>query len=365
MGCHCTWFAGIVYLLVHWHITIWGFMLEHQPRIERVSHPFYDIRRFREGVQHDASGKAMRLWHSAENRDFLPTEEELSLGAPRFGSKNQLFTTKGGICVESTVETLQDPNKEVEKLIKQLDSWMGVLLHSSYDFTARYSRWTVGFVNPPIVLTGKGNEFKVTALNSRGRVLLPAFLRALTELKCDEKGFMSVALDEVAGVISGDITHDSNVVFIESDRSRQLSQFSIIRRIVKLFSCNDPQMGLYGAFGYDLGMQFEAIKHHHKRDPDQNDLVLYLPDSITVVDQDKGDARVVNYDFSFNGKTTRGLPRSGDQAPFEIYSAVNREAAGATKLQHAPPKGQYSEQVCADASILLFYLSSTYSLKSM
>ncbi len=219
------------------------------------------------------------------------------------------------------------------------------------------------------MVTGKGNQFVITALNTRGNVLLPAFMKTLTALKNDdEKALSSLEFNLEAGVISGNIIRDSNVLFTEEDRSRRPSHFTIIRHIVQLFSCNDPQLGLYGAFGYDLGLQFEAIKCHLKRDPDQNDLVLYLPDSVTVVDQDKGDAWMVCYDFSFDGKTTKGLMRSGREVPFELYSAVNHEAS-VLKLHRALPKGQYSEQVQRCRVIFSFFpilpFDFTYSLKSM
>lgn len=48
-----------------------------------------------------------------------------------------------------------------------LDSRRGVLLTSSYEFPGRYARWTLGFADPPIEVSGKGREFTVRALNER------------------------------------------------------------------------------------------------------------------------------------------------------------------------------------------------------
>ena len=55
--------------------------------------------------------------------------------------------------------------------------------------------------------------------------------------------------------------NDVESLFTEEERSQQHSVFSVVRAIVKLFKSNkDPQLGLYGAFGYDLTFQFEPVK---------------------------------------------------------------------------------------------------------
>ena len=60
-----------------------------------------------------------------------------------------------------------NPDELVEGVVDALDSRRGVLLTSSYEFPGRYARWTLGFVDPPLEVTGKGREFKVRALNER------------------------------------------------------------------------------------------------------------------------------------------------------------------------------------------------------
>ncbi|CAN0350082.1 unnamed protein product, partial [Discosporangium mesarthrocarpum] len=72
----------------------------------------------------------------------------------------------------------------------------------------------------------------------------------------------------------------------KEERSRQSSLFSLVRAAVELFFHDaDPQLGLYGAFGYDLTFQFDAIPLKHDRDGSQKDLLLYLPDKILVADK--------------------------------------------------------------------------------
>ena len=50
--------------------------------------------------------------------------------------------------------------------------------------------------------------------------------------------------------------------FSEEQRSKQPSIFSVVRELTSLFGLDtavDPQLGLYGSFGYDLTFQFEIF----------------------------------------------------------------------------------------------------------
>jgi anthranilate synthase len=117
--------------------------------------------------------------------------------------------------------------------------------------------------------------------------------------------------------------------FSEEERSRQPSLFSVVRSLVDLFGYEggDGQLGLYGAFGYDLTFQFEPIDLKQERDPEQRDVLLYLPDEIVVVDQDKKDAWKISYDFSVDGKSTQGLPRGdGEKNAFKPFDEDDGEA---------------------------------------
>ncbi|KAJ1475201.1 ADC synthase [Baffinella frigidus] len=48
----------------------------------------------------------------------------------------------------------------------------------------------------------------------------------------------------------------------------------------------------------------------------QRDLVLFIPDQLLLVGYDDTVARQVTYDFTFEGKSTAGLPRTGSATPF-------------------------------------------------
>src|SRR6185437_2526998 len=83
----------------------------------------------------------------------------------------------------------------------------------------------------------------------------------------------------------------SNLRFTEEQRSKQPSAFTVVRALVELFGSEaDPHLGLYGAFGYDLAFQFEPLRLKLERPADQRDLVLYVPDELTVIDHQREQA---------------------------------------------------------------------------
>ena len=124
--------------------------------------------------------------------------------------------------------------------------------------------------------------------------------------------------------------------FTEEERSRVPSVFTVLRAIVGLFfSDEDPNLGLYGAFGYDLAFQFDPVEYRLERPADQRDLVLYLPDEILVVDHYSAKAWSDRYDFAVGGVSTEGLPREGAKEAFQPVSAI-------------PPRGDHNPGEYAD-----------------
>ena len=220
------------------------------------------------------------------------------------------YRTDGGIGVRRSTERVAI-DAGIESIIDRLDSHLGVLLASRYEYPGRYTRWDIGFADPPLRITSRGRRVTIEALNSRGAVLLPALERAVG------------AIDAVAEVVAEEETGFTAVVaepegrFPEEERSRQPSVFSVLRAIVALFrSEEDPHHGLYGAFGYDLAFQFEPIEQHLPRPGDQRDLVLFVPDELVVVDHNRHLAERHLYEFEVNGQSTDGLPREGREEPY-------------------------------------------------
>lgn len=281
----------------------------------------------------------------------LSVEKNLNLGSPQGRPTGGRHVTKGGVEIVSSVTAVPyartvntstsntvEENSAVlmDKLIDRLDTHRGVLLSSSYEFPGRYKRWSLGLVDPPLEITGRGLECVVTALNERGRQLLPAVRDAMTKLYEEGNVLESVSddSDSVTVLVKGSSEVGS---FSEEDRSRQPSLFSVVRALIDLFGYNDnsddegsskhvdQQLGLYGAFGYDLTFQFEPIDPKQTRDPQQRDLLLYLPDEILVIDHDRNEAWIQSYDFTYlkTQHTTQGLARGDTFAPlppsFEPY----------------------------------------------
>jgi anthranilate synthase len=96
----------------------------------------------------------------------------------------------------------------------------------------------------------------------------------------------------------------------EEQRSRRPTVFSAIREIMTAFAGDDPHLGLYGAFGYDLAFQFEPVRPRLQRDPACRDLVLHLPDRVYVLDRKREVATRLSYDFETSAGSTAGLARS-------------------------------------------------------
>ncbi len=240
------------------------------------------------------------------------------------------YTTPGGIGVRREAGEA-DYAQGVEPLVSALDSRRGVLLASSFEYPGRYTRWDIGFVDPPVEITARGRSVAIRALNGRGHVLLQfiapfvAKMGVIRDLSEDEAG-ISFRVAEPDGP------------FTEEERSRQPSVFSVLREIVRIFqSDKDRHLGLYGAFGYDLTFQFEPVVQKMARTGSQRDLVLFIPDEILIVDHRRERARKFSYEFSQGGKGTDGMPRTGASETFSPGGMPDADC------DHAP--GEYAETV--------------------
>ncbi len=230
----------------------------------------------------------------------------------------QRFRTAGGIDVTLTRRSV-DGVAEVAKLVHSLDTSVGVLLSSSYEYPGRYTRWDLGFAHPPLVVACNGRHLWVEALNERGEVLLGAVQRQLKGLLADG---VAASLERAPTRLDCHIAEPAPGVarFAEEERSRQPSVFSAVRAIVELFGCDDEHLGLYGAFGYDLAFQFEPIPLRLDRPADGRDLVLFLPDELLVVDHQANEASRLSYEFAVDGARTDDLARVTPPVRFDPAS---------------------------------------------
>lgn len=285
------------------------------------------------------------------------------------------YPTTGGVTVQRYRRAVPYENAS-GPLVERLDAQRGLLLSSSFEYPGRYTRWDIGFVNPPVVITARGRELRIEALNRRGEILLPELHRAL--LACDAVASLHAAADGLTIRV-----REPDRQFAEEDRSRQPSVFSLLRALSAHFhSKRDSHLGLYGAFGYDLAFQFEPVVSRQTRDPRDRDLVLYLPDELVVVDHHSRSATNIRYEFICREDpradgvhhsaqvTTGGLQRHGRTEPYQPdyqarpgcdhrpgeYAATVRQAqqyfADGRLFEVVP--GQVFHEPCPDAPSQVF-----------
>lgn len=242
----------------------------------------------------------------------------------------QRAKTAGGMHIEFEQQSLEY-YQAIEPLLDRLDSHRGALFASSFEYPGRYTCWDIGFYNPPLVITSIGATIHFQALNKRGEVLLSIVLPLF--LSSDAVQVTKHGTDFCQMQVKA-----SDRVFSEEERSRQPSVFSVLRQLLAFFKSEDePYLGLYGAFGYDLIFQFEAVESCKQRPSSQRDMVLYLPDEMYVVNHRKEEAFVRRYDFQYQGQSTQGLAREG------AHVVYKPEHSPSQTCDHAP--GEYAEVV--------------------
>jgi anthranilate synthase len=244
--------------------------------------------------------------------------------------------TAGGVRVSRIAEPFDE--QILDTICLQVEGLRGGVLSSGMEYPGRYSRWHMAYVNPCAEIVARGRRISARALNARGEVLLPvlgaALLRAgerALAVGPDAEGWpaaeVAVVVPEPAGVLA------------EEDRSRRPTVFSALREVIADLAGDDPHLGLYGAFGYDLAFQFEPVELRHQRPSEQRDLVLHLPDELYVLDRKRETAIRYRYDFTVAGVSTRGLPRQTPPAP----AGAGPQPAG--HIPHGPEPGSYARIV--------------------
>jgi anthranilate synthase len=233
------------------------------------------------------------------------------------------LTTGAGVTITRTARHF-DP-AELERIAAQVDRRRGGVLSSGMEYPGRYTRWHLAYVNPPIEITSQGRRITARALNERGAIIFPVIADAMRRVG-DEIADGSQAPEDNSkkrGALELSVyVPGGEGAFTEEERSRQPTVFSVLREIVAAFGCDDPHLGLYGAFGYDLAFQFEPITLRQDRSDGQRDLVLHLPDEIYVVDLRREEAVRYSYEFTVGGAGTAGLQRETADTPESKHGTV-------------------------------------------
>src|SRR6202171_1035135 len=239
------------------------------------------------------------------------------------------YRTRGGPAVTRSVEQFTGDAKRLDDLIDLLDRRRGVVLSSGTTVPGRYESFDLGFSDPPLSLQTTGSDFSLQVLNARGEVLI-AFLGDALREPC------VVVTEKSATRLAGHIVRGAAPVD-EEQRTRRASVMSLVRDLVAALAADDdPLLGLFGAFAYDLVFQIEDLVQKRAREKDQRDIVLYVPDRLLAYDRATGRGVVLNYDFAWKGKSTAGLPRDNAES---VYAKTPRQGFS----DHAP--GEYQATV--------------------
>src|ERR1700674_719326 len=225
------------------------------------------------------------------------------------------YRTHGGLEISRKVEQFTGGANRLDDLIELLDRRRGVVLSSGTTVPGRYESFDLGFSDPPLELETVGSNFSLQALNARGEVLIAFLGDALCE-PC------VVVTEKNATRLAGHIVRGAAPVD-EEQRTRRASVMSLVRDLVAALAANDdPLLGLFGAFAYDLVFQIEDLVQKRAREKDQRDIVLYVPDRLLAYDRATGRGVVLSYDFAWKGKSSEGLPRD---TPESVYAKTPRQ----------------------------------------
>ncbi|MCP4318773.1 MAG: anthranilate synthase [Hyphomicrobiales bacterium] len=242
----------------------------------------------------------------------------------------EVFITRGGVEISRTRRDTAYA-EAIETYVDGLDSRRGAVFSSNYEYPGRYTRWDTAIIDPPLSITATGRDMRFDAHNERGEALLAIVgrrLERLSEITIGERKVRSISLKVAVPDRS----------FTEEERSRVPTVFSVLRAVTDLFfSEEDSNLGLYGAFGYDLAFQFDSVPQHLERPRSQRDLVLFLPDEILVIDHYSARAWIDRYEFSRRDHTTSGKSRETVPEPFVESEEMPPRA------DHRP--GEYAELV--------------------
>ncbi len=238
------------------------------------------------------------------------------------------YATAHGLAITRTVAPFSG-GAALDDLVDLLDRRRGVMLSSGTTVPGRYESFDLGFADPPLRLESKGFDFFIDALNARGEVLV-AFLADVLNEPC------VIVSDKTATRLTGHIVRGDAPVE-EENRTRRASIMSLVRAIVAALAApDDPLLGLFGAFAYDLVFQIEDLTEKRPREADQRDIVLYIPDRLLAYDRATGRGVTLSYEFAWQGRSTQEHPR-------ETGESVYRVTARQGFADHAP--GEYQATV--------------------
>lgn len=212
------------------------------------------------------------------------------------------FATPSGLVVTRGEETIS-AQRGLDTLIDELGMRQGLLLRCNFAFPGRYQPHWLGFIDPPLRFSLRADRLSCRALNERGSILLPTITEAFKRGGIAE---LEALPDRVEGRLAASET-----------------LFETLRNVVAGLSSDDPHLGLFGPFGFDVAFHTLGLERRAGHPADHDDMVLYLPDRIVAADHpETGQAKVITYDFTLGGRSTQGLPRTGSPSTLTTSAPV-------------------------------------------
>ena len=218
-----------------------------------------------------------------------PEEETLPYGAGRGEVRRLAFT------LEYTQEALAPL-----PLYQCLNARRPGVLYESVDIAPIYGRFSLAVIDPPVIVEGKDNTFRIRALNPRGEEIIARTITA-ADLPC------CAQLRRAAHELTGSVPCERRPV-AEDERLHLNNISQVIRNLLSAFRCEDRFLGFYGAFAYDFVRLFEPLPDKLPAISTQ-DFRLFMPDMLLSYDHMRERAVFYLYDFLNSGKSAGDLLR--------------------------------------------------------
>ena len=174
------------------------------------------------------------------------------------------------------------------------------VLYESVDIAPIYGRYSLAVIDPPVIVEGKDESFRIRALNQRGQDILAQTLSA-ADLPCCQQ--VQRSPQDLSGIVPCERRP------VAEDERLHLNNISqVIRNLLHAFRCDDRFLGLYGAFAYDFVRLFEPLPNRLPAIPTQ-DFRLFMPDMLLSYDHMRERAVLYLYDFLNSTKSAQALLR--------------------------------------------------------
>jgi anthranilate synthase len=174
------------------------------------------------------------------------------------------------------------------------------VLYESVDIAPIYGRYSLAVIDPPVIVEGKDESFRIRALNRCGQDILAQTLSA-ADIPCCQQ------VQRSPQALSGTVPCERRPV-AEDERLHLNNISQVIRNLLHAFHCDDRFLGLYGAFAYDFVRLFEPLPDRLPAIPTQ-DFRLFMPDMLLSYDHMRERAVLYLYDFLNSTKSAHALLR--------------------------------------------------------